>query len=150
MSVASCAHLRALPQSEIDRLTTCTNTSLTEIRKSLLLSGYEIKDQSATELITAYKQVSGYEGRQIYRRITVVETVPKSFKFVVRLKSVQLPYQDSQYYYRGPLNTVPAPANAININLGPAKPMENEFDPDYIEGNLDEHQLILSEVCGRR
>jgi hypothetical protein len=148
--ISGCAHLRPLPPSEVERLTTCNGTSLKDIRKSLLLSGYEIKDQTASELVTNFKQVSGYEGRQIYRRVTVVESSPKSYKFVVRLKSVQHPYQDTPSYYRGPLNTVPAPANAININLGPATPVENEFDPDYIEGNLQDHQLILSEVCGRK
>ena len=148
--ISGCAHLRPLPQSEVERLTSCNNTTLTDIRKSLLLSGYEIKDQTGTELVTTFKQVSGYEGRRVFRRITVVETKPKSFKFVVRLKSVQYPYQDSQYNYRSPLNSVPAPANAININLAPPTPQENEFDPDYIEGNLDEHTLILSEVCGHR
>jgi hypothetical protein len=148
--VTACSHLRALPGDEVDRLTTCKVQNLDGIRKSLLLSGYEIKDQTATELITEFKQVNGFEGRRVLRRITVVETAPQQFKFVVRYKSIQYPYQESQYRYRGPLNTAPPPGGNININLGPMTPVENEFDPEYIECNLEEHRTIRNEVCGNK
>jgi hypothetical protein len=96
-----------LTQSEVYRLTTCRDTNLEKIRKSLILSGYEIKSRSDTDLVTEFKQVGGYGGYRSFRRISVVKEDPKKYRFVVREKTIELESERPQQAYTNPTNATP-------------------------------------------
>jgi hypothetical protein len=141
-----------LTQSEVYRLTTCRDTNLEKIRKSLILSGYQIKSRSDTDLVTEFKQVGSYDGYRSFRRISVVQDEPKKYRFAVREKTIELESERPQQAYTNPTNATPVvQGTVVNVNLGNQQPrqLENEFEPTYDESTLEEHEAIKSEVCGK-
>jgi hypothetical protein len=150
--LTNCIHMQPLTQSEVYRLTTCPDTNLEKIRKSLILSGYEIKSRSDTDLVTEFKQVGGYGGYRSFRRISVVKEDPKKYRFVVREKTIELESERPQQAYTNPTNATPVvQATVVNVNLGNQQPrqLENEFEPNYVESTLEVHETIKSQVCGK-
>ena len=150
--LSNCIHMQPLTQSEVNRLTTCRDTNLEKIRKSLILSGYDIKSKSDTDLVTEFKQVDGYGGYRSFRRISVVRDDPEKYRFAVREKTIELESERPQQAYTNPSNATPVvPATVVNVNLGNQQPrqLENEFEPTYDEGTLAVHEAIKSQVCGK-
>ena len=150
--LTNCIHMQPLTKTEVYRLTTCRDTNLEKIRKSLILSGYQIKSRSDTDLVTEFKQVGGYGGYRSFRRISVVQDEPKNYRFAVREKTIELESERRQQTYTNPTNASPVvQATIVNVNLGKQKPrqLENEFEPTYDESTLEEHEAIKSQVCGK-
>ena len=146
--LTNCIHMQPLTQSEVYRLTTCRDTNLEKIRKSLILSGYDIKSKSDTDLVTEFKQVGGYGGYRSFRRISVVQDESKKYRFAVREKTIELECERPHNL----TNAAPVvPATVVNVNLGNQQPrqLENEFQPTYDESTLEEHEAIKSQVCGK-
>ncbi|MBM4250338.1 MAG: hypothetical protein FJ146_00020 [Deltaproteobacteria bacterium] len=146
-----CIHVEPLTQNDIQRLTTCRHTSLDNIRKSLILSGFEIKSKTATDLVTEYKQVGGYNDYRYFRRVTVFQDKPKVFRFAVREKTIVLERERPQQTNTNPTNaTAVTPATIVNVNMRDQQPrqFENEFGPSYDESTRDLHEGIKSQVCG--
>ncbi len=141
--VTGCLH--ALESNEVTRLTTCKNNDLKKIRKNLLLAGYEIKNESDSDLTTDYKQYAGYGGDRNLRRITVVKLDGKDFKFNVRQKSKSIQRNNNQYSNG---NNSKKGGTTINIDASQPIEVENDFDQEYYKERIAQYEQTQREVCG--
>ena len=143
-----CTHFQPLSSAEVERLTTCRDTDLGTMRKSLLLNGYEIKSQTEADLVTEFKQYAGFGGNQYLRRITVVKTGDKTYAFRTRLKRISL---ENQHY-----PVLPSDAGhkrdknkaIVEVNLAAPVKVEDEDDESYVESGRGDYEVVQSEVCG--
>ena len=146
--LTGCLHL--LAAGEVNQLTTCKNTDLKAIKKSLLLAGYDIKREDADNLTTEYKQTSGYSSDRVLRRITVVKLDDKSYKFNVRVKSKRIENNSNSYSSNNYGNNSKKHDTNININMNTPIETENEFDQSYYKEHVGEYEQTKQEVCGYR
>jgi hypothetical protein len=140
--LSSCLHLMA--PSEVEEVTTCKDTDLKAIRKNLLLNGFKVTGETAEDLQTDYKQMSGYSGDKESASVTVVKIDDKTFKFRVRVKEDRLETRDG---------------NSMGLSTGKDKGMyfqqretvatSNESDQVYYVEHRARHEALRAQVCGR-
>ena len=141
-----CTHFQPLSSAEVEHLTTCRDTDLGTVRKSLLLNGYDIKSQTESDLVTEFKQYSGFGGNQYLRRITVVKTGDKAYAFRARLKRISLENQHSPVLPSDTGNKRDKNKTIVEVNL--AAPVKDEEDESYVESGRGDYEEVQREVCG--
>jgi len=143
-----CTHFQPLSSAEVESLTTCRATDLATMRKSLLLNGYEIKSQTDADLVTEFKQYSGFGGNQYLRRITIVKTGDKTYAFRIRLKHVSLENQHSPVLPSDTGNKRDKNKTIVEVNLAAPVKVEDEDDESYVESGRGDYEEVQREVCG--
>lgn len=133
---------------EIQSLTTCRNTDMQAIRKNLLMSGYEIKSESATDLVTDFKQVGGYGRERALQRITVVKVDESTFRFNVRLRDVRVERDSGRGM--SVTNSDPKRQQSSTVTIDLSQPVEVTQDTDrsYYQEHADKYAQTQQEVCG--
>lgn len=132
--------------ADIERLTTCKGKGFEQIRQSLLLAGYEIKNETKLDLTTDYKQVGGFGRDRRLRRITVVKLDEQTFRFRVRNKEIRIDRENHGAVGFG--NDRKKDAGTVIIDLSQPVETVQEFDEDYHEESREIYEETQREVCG--
>lgn len=138
--------MHAMPQNEINELTTCKNTSLKNIKKNLLLAGYEVDSESEDHLTTRYMQVSGYGTSKDSMRFNIVKVDNNTFRFKVKTKADRTETVNAG----GQTTTVGSGKNKINIQQDNKQVVQtsDESDQSYWVERRADYVRTQNDVCG--
>lgn len=134
-------------QADIESLTTCTGADLTTIRKNLMLAGYVIKAQGASDLSTEFRQVGGYGYDRSLRRINVVEVKPGTYRFRVTNQVISI--DRDRHNFGGGTSMGKEKSPTVVIDLSQPVETTNEYDETYYVERRDDYESVRREVCGK-
>ena len=137
-----------MKSARIKELTTCKNTSLKEIRKNLLLAGFEINRDSEEDFSTGWKQTASYANERTYRRIAVVLSKNKLISFMVRVRTVTTSSENI-----GSISTTHSTNKSgfekkSTIGFGREVEDKEDLDEEYYEEYEEDYIRTQREVCG--
>jgi hypothetical protein len=147
MAAASCA--TPMVPSEIDELTTCHNTSLADIRASMLRNGYTIKEQTARDIQSEYRDLNGDFQAKLAEQVNVTAKSERDFQFTVRLRHTRYGYQNS-VSIGSSMQSSPRTESGGMFTYGFGERCERTFDENlsYYQENRDAYIDRKQRICG--
>ena len=144
--LASC--VTPMSPSDVEEVTTCKGTTLSNIRKNLLLDGFTIEQETTTDLVSDFKQTDIWHNDRQFLRITAVEVGEKTFKLKVRRKSLRVHRGD--HYGMGMSGHDRSSRASSTIVLDFSRPIEVEDEDDqvYYQEHYDRHMQLKNQICG--
>jgi hypothetical protein len=109
---------------EIEDLTTCRGKTIADIRKNLLLAGYEVQSEGTDYLSTGFRQISGYGASREMQRINVIEASKGTFRFRVVSR-------------RDGVESVPTGSTTQTIVVG-----RDGGQNQQVQNRVEQHQLV--------
>ena len=135
--------------SEIDELTTCRGTTLAEIRASMLKNGYTIKEQTAKDIQSEFRDITGDYQAKTAEQINVTAKSEHDFQLTVRLRHTRYGYQNS-VSIGSAMQSTPRTETGGMFTYGFGERCERSFDENaayYIE-NREMYLERKLRVCG--
>lgn len=145
-SVAGC--VTPMSSSQIDEITTCRNTTIGNIRKNLLLAGYEIEEQTGEDIVTEWKQTGGYGNNKSLQRITVVQLDEGQFRFKVMKRSVSVTKENQASFSTVQKNKKGNNSETMDISFGRDVERHSDFDQAYYQEYVGNYRSTQAEICG--
>lgn len=144
--VAAC--VTPMSVSEIEDVTTCRDTTLNQIRKNLLLAGYEIEEQTGEDLVTDWKQTGGYNKSKYLQRLTVVKLDKGLFRFKVMKRSVTVDRENQATLTTTTRNKKKNESERVGIAFGRDVERYSDYDQSYYQERQADYRQTQVEVCG--
>lgn len=137
-----------MSSSEVEGLTTCKNITLKDVRKNLLLAGFEVDQSTSDDLITKWKQTSGFSNDKSLIKIVVVKLDEKSIKFRVRKRQSSVTQENQLSFSSTNKSKNVGTSQQQTIGFGRDVERHSDYDESYYKEYYEKYADIQHDVCG--